>query len=452
VSQVSFSLRRRLSALGAFGALGIGVCALGLGVRDSPFAILITLVCLLAAIGFGWVALTRQGRDREVAGWLAAVLLAVGFVAAIGGDTDLWVMVLGGVAIATALPLGRYALGRDRRSLAEMTPPGSTVPAARRAVLLVNPLSGDGKADRIGLLDHAAARGIECHPFGPGVDVRALAEQAVAGGADVVGVAGGDGSQAVVADVVSRAGVAMVVIPAGTRNHFAMDLGLDRSEPLAGLDAFGEARERVVDLARVNGQAFLNNVSMGLYGEVVQQATYRERKLQTAIAELPAIVETPPDLRFTGPDGLPHATVQVVHVSNNPYLLDVRGAGGRPRLNSGQLGIVTAELSSAAGVTEMFARAAVGLLASATGLNAWSAERFVVESDAPIAAGVDGEAAELTSPAVFEIEPAALRVRIPPDAIGRSPAAFVPQFRQAFAELFRRAFLPVRAWRPLPRR
>jgi diacylglycerol kinase family enzyme len=168
--------------------------------------------------------------------------------------------------------------------------------------------------------------------------------------------------------------------------------------------------------------------------------------------ELPVIVNAPPDLLFTGPDGLPHSTVQVVHVSNNPYLLDVRGAGGRPRLNSGQLGIVTAELGSAAGVTEMFARAAVGALASAPGFNAWTAQRFVVESDAAIAAGVDGEAAELTSPAVFEIDPGVLRVRIPLTAIGRSPAAFVPQFRSAFSELFRRAFLPVHRWQPLPRR
>ena len=139
-------------------------------------------------------------------------------------------------------------------------------------------------------------------------------------------------------------------------------------------------------------------------------------------------------------------------MSNNPYLLDVRGAGGRPRLNSGQLGIVTAELSSAAGVTEMFARASLGLLNGAPGFSAWTSDSFVVDSDMPISAGIDGEAAELQAPAKFTIEPGSLRVRIPLDALGRSPAAFVPQLRQAVAELFRRAFLPVRGWRPLPRR
>ena len=164
------------------------------------------------------------------------------------------------------------------------------------------------------------------------------------------------------------------------------------------------------------------------------------------------LVDDPPDLRFTGPDGLPHTTVQVVHVSNNPYLLEVRGAGGRPRLDGGELGVVTAELADARGVTEMFARAALGMLDSAPGFNAWTTVRFEVDSDGPIAAGVDGEAVELQSPAEFTIEPAALTVRIPEHAVGRSPAAFVPQVRHAMLEVLRRAFLPTDHWRPLPRR
>ena len=64
----------------------------------------------------------------------------------------------------------------------------------------------------------------------------------------MVGVAGGDGSLGVVADLVSGAGVQMVCIPAGTRNHFAMDLGLDRGGPVAALDAFGPARLQTVDI------------------------------------------------------------------------------------------------------------------------------------------------------------------------------------------------------------
>ena len=452
MSQISFASRRRLAALGALTAVGIGVLAMIRGITENPIAILVSVVALLAAIGMGWVTLTRSGEDRTRAAWLTFALLAAAFVAAVGAHDEGWIIILGGLSIAASLPLGRYALGRDRRSLQEMSRPGEVVAAATKPVLLINPRSGDGKAQRIGLMERAEARGVECRRFGDDVPLRDLAEQAVQEGADVIGVAGGDGSQAVVADVVRRAGIAMVVIPTGTRNHFAMDLGLDRNDPAAGLDAFGPAREKVVDMGQVNGTAFINNVSMGIYGSVVQRATYRERKLETAMEELPTLVADPPQLTFTGPDGQQHATVHVVLVSNNPYLLEVRGAGGRPRLNTGELGIVTAELSSAAGVTEMFARAALGALASSPGFNAWSATSFEVDSQTKIAAGVDGEAVELTAPAVFEILPAALRIRIPLTAIGRSPAAFVVDFRRAFSELFRRAFLPVQDWQPLPRR
>ena len=452
MSTVSFATRRRLAAIGALVASLAGAAALATGFAQNPIAIIVALICFLTGIGFGWVTLTTRGPARQRAAWVTVLLMMAALIAAIGAHEDGWIIVLGGLTIALSLPLGRYALGRDRRSLADLKPPGVRVGSASRPVLLVNPLSGGAKAESLDLVAQARARGIECHEFGPGRDLRQLAVEALAGGADVVGVAGGDGSLAVVADLVSSAGAQMVVIPAGTRNHFAMDLGLDRADALGALAAFGEARVQIVDMARVNGRAFLNNVSMGIYGEVVQSASYRERKLETTIEELPSLVETPPDLRFTGPDGLAHTTVHIVHVSNNPYLLDVRGAGGRPRLNSGELGIVTAELSNAAGVTEMFARAAIGLLKSSTGFNAWTATSFEVHSDQPIAAGVDGEAVELSAPAEFTIEPAALQVRIPLDAIGRSPAAFVPQYRLAVVELFKRAFLPASEWQPLTRR
>jgi diacylglycerol kinase family enzyme len=452
VSHVSFAFRRRAAAIGALLALSVGLLAVARGFAESPFAILLAFFALLAAIGFGWVALTARGEQRNRAAWVAVGLLAIAFIAAVGGHSEGWSMVLGGFAIASSLPLGRYALGVDRRSRAQIEPPGIPVDAAHKPVLLINPRSGDGKAKHLDLMEIATARGIECHRFGPGADLGDLTRAALAKGADVVGVAGGDGSLGVVADLVSGAGVQMVCIPAGTRNHFAMDLGLDRGDPVAALDAFGPARLQTVDIARVNGSAFLNNVSMGIYGGVVQSANYRERKLETAIDALPTLVENPPDLRFIGPDGLPHTTVHVVHVSNNPYLMELRGAGGRPRLDTGKLGIVTVELSSPAGVTDMLARAALGLLNTSPDFSAWTGTRFEVDSDRPIAAGVDGEAEELHAPAVFEIQPGALQVRIPLAAVGRSPAAFVPQVRQAVAELLRRAFLPVDHWRPLHHR
>jgi diacylglycerol kinase family enzyme len=115
-------------------------------------------------------------------------------------------------------------------------------------VLLINPHSGGGKAERFGLAQECRARGIEPVVLRPGEDVVALAEDAVASGAEVIGMAGGDGSLALVAGVAARHRVPMVVVPAGTRNHLAMDLGVDRGDVVGALDAYGAAVERAVDL------------------------------------------------------------------------------------------------------------------------------------------------------------------------------------------------------------
>ncbi|UOX93101.1 hypothetical protein MUY14_21685 [Amycolatopsis sp. FBCC-B4732] len=134
-------------------------------------------------------------------------------------------------------------------------------------MLLLDPLSGKGAATSSRLGERARVLG---HPGGLDEDLRELAEQAVAEGADVLGVAGGDGCQAVVADVARRHGLPFVCVPAGTRTHFARDLGLDRDDPAAALDAFGEAVERRVDLGVVENRVFVNNVSLGAYAAVVR--------------------------------------------------------------------------------------------------------------------------------------------------------------------------------------
>ena len=127
-----------------------------------------------------------------------------------------------------------------------------------------------------------------------------------ASGVDVLGMAGGDGSQAMVGTVAAELGLPMVVVPAGTRNHLALDLGLDRNDVVGALDAYGEAVERTMDLADLNGHVFVNNVSLGLYAAIVRSPAYRDAKVDTTLATLPQVLgpDTEPfDLRFTGPDG-----------------------------------------------------------------------------------------------------------------------------------------------------
>ena len=189
--------------------------------------------------------------------------------------------------LGVALLLARYALARDVRSLKQMETPGKPVPAARHGVLIMNLKSGGGKAEKFHLVDECRARGIEPVVLQRGDDLLQLARDAIDRGADVVGMAGGDGSQALVASIAAERGVPMVVIPAGTRNHFALDIGLDRDDVVGALDAYGEARERTIDLADVNGRIFVNNVSLGLYATIVQSPEYRDAKRETTLAALP---------------------------------------------------------------------------------------------------------------------------------------------------------------------
>ena len=107
-----------------------------------------------------------------------------------------------------------------------------------------------------------------------------LAQRAIDGGADVIGMAGGDGSQALVASVAAAADVPLVCIPAGTRNHFALDVGLDRNDVVGALDAFDDAVERRIDLAEVSGRVFVNNVFFGVYAKIIQSPEYRDAKRQ----------------------------------------------------------------------------------------------------------------------------------------------------------------------------
>ncbi len=291
----------------------------------------------------------------------------------------------------------------------------------------MNPKSGGGKAERFHLADECRQRGIEPVVLKPGDDLLQLAEDAIARGADVIGMAGGDGSQALIASVAARHDVPHVCVPAGTRNHFALDLGLDRSDVVGALDAFTDGVERRIDLAVVNGRTFVNNASLGLYAEIVQSPDYRDAKVKTAASILPDLLgpdAVPLDLRYTGPDGQAHPTAQLILVSNDPYQLDYPGGQGtRARIDQGVLGIVTVTITDADDARKFAGLDAVGQVRRVPGWVEWSAPRFEVRSGAPVQIGVDGEALTMNPPLVFASWPGALRVHLPRRALQLSPAA-----------------------------
>jgi diacylglycerol kinase family enzyme len=261
-------------------------------------------------------------------------------------------------------------------------------------LLLLNPRSGDDRPSADDLRAGAEKRGVRVHVLDEGDDAAEIAREA---DADALGMAGGDGSLAPVAEVAAERDLPFVVVPFGTRNHFARDIGVDRDDPIAALDAFGSGRERRVDMGRANGQAFLNNVSLGLYADLVHRRESHRRRGE-ALARLRALLLLARHRSALGitVDGMPVET-HVALVANNDYQLDLFSLGERERLDEGRLYLYVAH----------------GVLRSSWEERA--GERFVVDS-APghLHAARDGEPAELDTPLEFTLEPQALRVLLPP--------------------------------------
>ena len=425
-SNASTPRDRRFAAISLVAAAA-AVLVVVVAALDNHRGLVVALLGAVVVVGAGWTAVSRRGVARAVALVVAAGGLAL-LLASIGIADVAWWRALGAAALAAlSVAAARSALHTGVHELRAAPTPGSPVPAALHPVLLMNPKSGGGKAVKFDLAGECAARNIGAVVLGPDDDLLKLAEDAIAGGADVIGMAGGDGSQALIATVASRHGIPHVVVPAGTRNHFALDLGLDRDDVVGALAAFADAVERTIDLATVNGRVFVNNASLGLYAKIVQAEEYRDAKMRTAAAMLPDLLgpdAQPLDLRYTGPDGTAHETAHMVLVSNNAYqLADFSGRGTRERIDRGLLGVVVAQIKGVRAAEQFVALNAAGQIRRFSGWHEWTTPRFRIDSGGPVEIGIDGEAMTLEPPLVFESLPAALRVRLPGHAPGVSPAA-----------------------------
>jgi len=400
---------RRLQATASLVLLAAaGVALVVDAVASFPRGLLIGAV-LVAAAAATWSGIRRRGTARNRLLALGAALLVAAVVLGFAS----------GLVLDALLPVGclvaSLAVARRVLALQNKLP---TAPRPEHPVVIWNPRSGGGKALKANLADEARARGIEPIELTPGDDIVRLARDAIAAGADAIAAAGGDGTQALVASIAAERDLPFACIPAGTRNHFAIDLGVDRKDVVGALDAFVSGGERVVDLAEVNGRTFVNNVSLGLYAEAVQREGYRDAKLRTILETVPDVLG--PDrsrsasLHWTAPDGATNDSAAVILVSNNVYRLGhVLASGARPRMDAGELGIAIGAAPGASDGTHRHWRQ-------------WSAPVFEVESTAPVPAGVDGEALVLEPPLRFAVRAGALRVRIAPQHPGASPAAGLP--------------------------
>ncbi len=409
--------RRQLAAIVAL-VVGAATIVLAIAVAVSEFPRgLVLLGCVVVAAAAAWYGVLRRGLARVVGLTIAALALAGALVLLIAnGAPFVDLLVVAGLLVSLAAARATLAVHVELPD----------APAPRRPVLFFNPRSGGGKAERFALADEARARGIEPIELKPGDDLEQLVRKAVERGADALAMAGGDGSQAIVAAIAAERGLPYACVPAGTRNHFALDLGVDRDDVVGALDAFVDGGERVVDLAEVNGRVFVNNVSLGLYAEAVQREGYRDAKLRTLLDTVPDVLGPGGgelDMRWTGPGGHEHRSGAMVLVSNNKYRLGrAVGSGTRPRIDDGLLGITVAGAPSGRGQSGRSLQRPV---------REWSAPGFEVDADRPVPAGIDGEALKLDPPLRFRIRPGVLRVRIARKHPGASPSAQAPEGMKA---------------------
>ena len=406
--------KQQIAALVAL-VVGAATVALAVAVAVSEFPRgLVLLALVLVAGASAWYGVLRRGIARAAGLAVAGLALAASLALILGGGTPLGeLLVAAGLLVSLAAARAALDVHVDLPSAA----------APRQPVLFFNPRSGGGKAERFSLAAEARARGIEPIELKPGDDLEKLVRGAVERGADGLAMAGGDGSQAIVAAVAAERGLPYACIPAGTRNHFALDLGVDRDDVVGALDAFVDGGERTVDLAEVNGRVFVNNVSLGVYADAVQREGYRDAKLRTLLDTVPDVIgpgaNDELDMRWAGPGGHQHHGGAVVLVSNNRYRLGrAVGSGTRPRIDDGLLGISVIGAPSGRSENDGSVRGP---------WREWSAPGFEVDADSPVPAGIDGEALMLDPPLRFRIRPAVLRVRIARAHPGASPSAQIPE-------------------------
>jgi len=412
--------RLRACALGSLGCgLLLSALLVAFAVRNIGY-LAVALVGLGLAVTGAWWTITER-LPRRAVGIAGAAVGVAGIVVALvrtspQGDLPVLRLILLAVLLTGAVGLGRVALAADLHAHDELR--AVSVPPPRHPVLICNPWSGGGKVEKFGLAELATGLGVEVVMLDRGLDLERLARDAVDRGADCLGMAGGDGSQALVASIAVEHDLPFVCVSAGTRNHFALDLGIDRDDPRPSLAAFRDGVERRIDYATVGDRLFVNNVSLGIYATVVQQEGYREAKAETTRELLPEMLgrtREPFDLQFTDPAGGVVDGSFLIQVSNNPYVLGATlDASQRRRLDTGKLGVVAISARTGAEAAEVFTLSALGQRRRSRHWHEFTTGRFDVRSRSGRAfAGVDGEALELDTPLEFRIHPRGLRLLVP---------------------------------------
>ena len=384
--------------------------------------LLVSVISLGVAVVAAWYVVSRRGSVRAAAAVLGAIALVV-FVVVILASQSGRVLAVGLALAAISTAAAGYALAPTAQA-----DDAEAAPKARQAVLIMNPRSGGGKVERFGLVDLCRQRGVEPYVLKPGDDLREVAEAAVARGADLLGMAGGDGSLALVASIASRHGLPFVVVPAGTRNHFALDLGIDREDVPGALDAFDDGVDTRVDLAEINGQGVRQQRVDGRVreGRAVGGLPRREGadRLGPAARHAGSRAPRPSTCTTRCPPARRPFRASCCWCPTTPTTSPTCVAEARESASTAACsGSSRCESGSAADAEKLAALEMTGQVQRFAGWNEWTASEFEVHSAGPVEVGVDGEALVLDPPLRFTIRPGAVTVRLPRAALRRSRAA-----------------------------
>ena len=265
-----------------------------------------------------------------------------------------------------------------------------------------------------------AGLGADFTTFAAGDNLQRVAAKLLRERPAVLVAAGGDGTVSAVAEAVRGTGSALGVLPLGTQNHFAKDLGLPL-EPTQAARVIAQGRRRRVDLGEVNGRSFINNASLGIYPKIVRGRTERQRRFghskrtamlwaTAAALDRLSLVE----LRLELDGRVEDCRAPFVFVGNNDYALEGFEIGTRARLDAGQLNVYTTRRSSALGLLGLALRAIFRRLRQADDFMESAVRSLRVESRRPrLLVAIDGELRTMETPLEFGVVPGALEVIVP---------------------------------------
>ncbi len=305
-----------------------------------------------------------------------------------------------------------------------MTDPDRTLELAQcRVTLIVNAKSGrrdsDARIDEIRARLEPLVGELKLRQPRRGAEIAQAARDAVEDGSDVVAVLGGDGSQSAVAGVLAGSGVAMAVLPGGTFNYFARELGIETLE--SALDALVAGRLRARDLGAINGRVFINNASFGFYPHILEhrEAVYQNwgrSRIAAYWSILLALrdLNDPMGLTVTA-DGAPrrfHTTL--AFVARSAFQLESLGLEGAEAVRAGRFALFIAKGKSRGALIAACVRLMLGNVVRGEDFELVIAEDMVISSSSSRRlVALDGEKEHMSAPFRITMLHDALQVFVP---------------------------------------